>query len=360
MEDDTTLATFSRQIFTALISILLASIIIFLFSSFAHRLDWTWPDNGKYEFWSFSISYGGITVAYIIYVVSREQFNKALNTEEVFITALYQFAIFGVCFALILQGFFTFLLTGNLWFTSTVILYSSLFFVVLALTIALVFSLSVFIVGFDKDKHLARISNEAALNACKAGKLPYRQKIYFLGRSTISFLFILLLIILILAIPEVKFIFKIIILAVSALLFWGNIFFPIKMMVDHRLFKIKGVVSKKSVKHEYVYYHSLTKYEVYCNGRTFHTDFFLWNALKEDAQYEFWYIPSLLLDREKIIAYAQLENNVTSNFIVNPSIDSILDDESNNSKAIKAIRFFGILLGMFLSIILFRKKKFNK
>lgn len=121
---------------------------------------------------------GGMGLLAIIYWVSKKQHTKGLVYVETLKSGLFFGGVVGVIFSVI-YGLIGIASGHQLLFLIVEITFGLILSLVLGLTVGIVHALSLFVTNFSSEFHNEEMSNLAAIEACRAGELPYRQKIHF-------------------------------------------------------------------------------------------------------------------------------------------------------------------------------------
>ncbi|MDJ0755611.1 MAG: hypothetical protein QNJ45_18945 [Ardenticatenaceae bacterium] len=301
MADDTR-ATFAIQILTALLSILMAAAVIFLFWYIGDQMDWRTGD--PYNFWVFDLMMGGVLAFFATFSTIRHQFVSALDPREISKDVFQFFVLFWILIVFIFHGGSQFFTSQDIWFSFQVITYSTgvLFSLALAIGFAQVFLL--YVTGFDKQLHLYRISNAVALQACKRGKLPYREKIRLLGKASLGMVLFLLMVVIIILFPENEACLNTM-MGGMALLLLTAIVQAINMLQTPRLFTFSGPVTKSI---DTVLGYRGLLHLIHCQDRSFDTSIAVWVSIEEYRHYELWFIPAKTLGWYNwVIAFAEIE-----------------------------------------------------
>jgi hypothetical protein len=287
-------ATIKAQLATAFLSILIGAGSLYFLAKVFDELSHSFAVNTKAE-----IGFGLLSfMPFVFFLVSLLwavdwQFTEASSSARVAQSWKYHALWIGLFPGLILLCFLSMM---GLYEALLSIIYHLIQTVLLSFILVTVQRTTLKFWAFDEIKHHWLVSAEANLWACKAGVLPYREKvttIWMMIGFGVFAIFLSVLTWVILNADETPdtgaSIFACLFLpALILFCLWGSVIAWETLGVKN-FSTVEGKISKSMTPRRY---RSPPTYTVHCNEQSFSTEHYLWHHMYVGSRYRLWYIPS--------------------------------------------------------------------
>ncbi len=301
MQSSHSIKTIIRQIITGIISLIIGLGTVRLFQVLANNIELYWSDGSRHDFFTGTfVGYLGV-IGLVVYM-SKSQFEEPTSSSGSFFEGI-RFG-FGWMFLAVLfvGGFMMFPIFAGEWsdFSITIaiveITYVIILFPLLGIIFGTIQTASQHIGGVDYDREENLVSNEASVEACKAGIVPYSARVRNFW-TIVAIVFVSLLLLPIPIVPLVQgerspLLFFLLIILVTASVFLLKKYTDV--MRNPQIEYVEGSVTKSTFHIKYS-----TVYNLRCNDRGFTTNSRIWEQVNENGTYRLWYTAT----NKNVVAY---------------------------------------------------------
>ena len=302
MQSSHSIKTIFRQIITGIVSLIIGLGIVRLFHILANNIELYWPDGSRHDFFLGTfVGYLGV-IGLVVYL-SKSQFEEPASSSGSFFVGItfglgwMLLAVFGVVVFLMIP-----IISGD-WPGFSIIISEIVYVIILFPLLGVIFGIiqaaSQHIGGVDYTREENLVSNEASVEACKAGILPYFARVRNFW-TVVAIVFVSLLLLPIPIVPLVQgerspLLFSLLFVLVTASVFLLKK--NIDVMRNPQIEYVEGLVTKSTFRIKYG-----TVYSLRCNGKGFTTNSQIWEQVSENGLYRLWYSAT----NKNVVAYERM------------------------------------------------------
>lgn len=269
--------TITRQIITLIASLIAGGGLLMLSIDVAQIV------GMSVETYKLSMGFPGrVGLLAIIYWVSRQQHTEGLVYLETIKFGLLYGGVAGVIFSVI-YGLSAIVSGHQVLFLMAEITFGLILSLILGLAVGIIHAFSLFVTNFSSEFHNEEMSNLAAIEACRADKLPYRQKVHFFWEMI---QLVLMLVILGWALIDIgrDLITVMGMVFACCILVWGVIT-DISNLINPYILYVEGNITKS-----YQRMYRSRAWLLHFGSTDFHTYPEIWYKITNGEKYRVWYI----------------------------------------------------------------------